>query len=135
MRLYMDIETHIDGLATYIEAFSRSVEIDVARDLFLGLVASSPVDTGELRAGWSVSYGSPGKFRPPHIPKPAGWKKGNPPLHAIPVVPTFSQSGGKIFIYNNVPHLIYQNYGTDRLPPLYFVEGEIEKVRRKYAGM
>lgn len=84
--------------------------ITLAKKVFEGIVARTPVSTGAARASWSVSVGSPapvvrtgGSIGAP-LP---------PPIFPLKTAPAYS----KIYITNGVPYIMPLEYGSSKQAP------------------
>lgn len=84
--------------------------------LWSELVATTPVDTGRARAGWSVRIDGPGSNVPPQG------------VNAFPVQPDVSNIDDVAFIYNNVEYIRRLNDGHSQQAPAMFVEAAIQRV-------
>lgn len=107
-----------------IEALAQSFMVDadmlkrkIALDVYSRLIATTPVDTGRARAGWSVSA------ERPESGAPAAGQKSYPfPAAVMP-------KGAKIIcIYNNVEYILKLNDGHSKQAPAMFVETAVSEV-------
>jgi len=110
-------------LAIAISDDVKELIADQTETIFSSLVEETPVRTGNLRASWHVSEGTPeykdidgGSVDAP-LP---------PPRFIRPIL---KDKYPVVFITNGKPYGIFLNDGTEKLAPHNFIEHAIEKAR------
>ncbi len=103
-----------DRLRKHIETIFKALVLEIDRELR----ASTPVDTGNARAGWV-----------PSIATPVLVQEGSDAAHASGVaqVLRFKLGDGALWVSNGVDYVPILNYGTsDQAPPLW-IEAAIDR--------
>jgi len=124
-----DVRFNLDGLTENVAKVADDVQRNAALNLLGQLLDTTPIDTGRARAGWSMSDRH-GTDKPEERKRPKGWKKGDTPLYAKPVISIPPKGAPFIIIYNNVEYIVPLNEGTTTRPPRRFVQESIEKVAK-----
>lgn len=120
------IPAHVDEI---IRAYSDSV--------IYFLFAYTPVDTAQLRYNWQVTIGTDwdgflplsgyDKLRGKHTPDVAAQNAAEALAHAQIAA---YKSPAVLYITNAAPYAVFQNDGTDKLPPRYFLEDAMTEARK-----
>lgn len=126
-----NISFDLDGLEAPLLEFIDQIQRKYAMDLWGELIATTPIDTGRARAGWSVGMEGKDDSTPPDKETPAGWKKGRAPYYAKPRMGRLLKGASFIMIYNNVEYIVPLNNGTSLRPGVFFVEKAVEKIKRE----
>lgn len=113
----LDLTINLEGMDGELVALADMAQRKAALELFDGLLASTPVDTGRARAGWSMDT-SHGDFVPP---------KGAGVYQAQSAFPP--QGAEMIIVYNNVEYIVPLNEGRSKQAPAHFVEQQIARVQ------
>jgi len=99
-----------DEIGGYLENIARERALTLAKQIFYGVVARTPVYTGSARASWMAGFDRASSMRIVH--GDSGSPLGPPtfPLKSIP-------KGRKIVIYNNTPYIVKLEYGWSSQAP------------------
>ena len=124
-------DVDINAIAARVGIRADLIKRKLALDIWSELMATTPVDTGRARAGWSMGP-SVTSYVPRNVAKPNGWRRGDSPYYDAPNTPT-PPTGDIIVIYNNVEYIIGLYSGTSKQAPKRFVERAAEKVKRGFA--
>lgn len=108
-------DVDINAIAARVGIRADLIKRKLALDIWSELMATTPVDTGRARAGWSMGPSVTG-----YVPRRGG-------THQTPNTPT-PPTGDIIVIYNNVEYIVPLNNGTTTRPPRLFVESAVGKV-------
>jgi hypothetical protein len=107
-----------------IETACKALVLEINRELR----KATPVDTGNARAHWVPSVGSP--F--------AGAADGASYQQGVATVLSFKLGDGVLYVSNNVPYIRRLNEGHSRQAPALFIEAAVDrafaKVEAKYQG-
>lgn len=107
-------DVNINAIAARVGIRADLIKRKLALDIWSELMATTPVDTGRARAGWSMGQTVTG-----YVPQKGG-------VYQAPNTPT-PPTGDIIVIYNNVEYIIGLNSGTSKQAPAMFVESAVEK--------
>ena len=101
----------------------RSMGFDGLR----GCVMKTPVDTGRLRGGWLVSFGTPSEQVTQTEDKAGGLTitKGQSAIGN-------AELGQVLIIENNVEYGVFINNGTDKIAPRRMVERTFDELKALY---
>lgn len=98
------------ALGGRLEGVVKERTFEIAKQLFDGIVARTPVRTGSARASWTASIGSPSWIvrRNSDPLSPLG-----PPSFPLTAVPAFE----KVYISNATPYIMPLEYGWSKQAP------------------
>lgn len=122
MKVSARFDCDIPALAKQLQVDVDIIKRKIALDIFSRLIATTPVDTGRARAGWSVDTRH-GSFVPPKDESGYGYDRSvvvSP--HMIP------KNAPVIVIYNNVEYIGRLNDGHSQQAPAMFVETAVDEV-------
>ena len=128
MKTLARFDCDINALAKELLVDADTIKRKVALDIFWRLLATTPVDTGRARAGWSASTSGASYYNKVTREAPAGWKKGDSPYYPLPKAPAISPGAPVIYIYNNVDYIGLLNDGKSTQAPAMFVEQAVDAV-------
>lgn len=98
----------------------------MALNVHAKLVAATPVDYGQARAGWNFTLNEASTDIPAKPARVKGHKKGDatvPPPNPMPS--NFARKGSDVYhISNFVSHIVFLNEGTSDQAPPNFIERE-----------
>ena len=124
MKVTARFDCDIPALAKQLQVEADLIKRKIALDIFSRLLATTPVDTGRARAGWSVDTRH-GSFVPPKDESGYSFDRS---MNVSPsMIPKNAQM---IVIYNNVEYIAQLNDGTSTQAPKQFVEIEVGNVMR-----
>ena len=124
MKVTARFDCDIPALAKQLQVDADLIKRKIALDIFGRLLATTPVDTGRARAGWSVDTRH-GSFVPPKDESGYSFDRSmNVSPHMIP------KNAPVIVIYNNVEYIGELNDGSSTQAPEQFVEIEVGNVMR-----
>jgi len=124
-----DISFSLDDLEAPLLEFMDQVQRKYAMDLWSELIATTNIDTGRARAGWSIGMEGKGDDVPAEVDKPTKWKSGKRPYYRKPRRPSIGKGADFLVVYNNVNYIVPLNNGTSLRPGMFFVEKAVEKVK------
>ena len=117
--------------ARVTEALERGIGRLVQRlglDVNANLIARTPVDTGWARANWLASIGAPIERDLSAVDPNTGIissARGEQASGQAAIATRYNINQGSIFIVNNVPYIIFLNFGSSAQAPAMFVEQAI----------
>ncbi len=116
MKVLARFDCDIPAIAKQLQVDADLIKRKIALDIFARLLATTPVDTGRARAGWSVDTRH-GSFVP------------NAGSYAYaPQIPLVPKNAPVIVIYNNVEYITRLNDGHSQQAPAMFVETAVDEV-------
>ena len=122
MKVTARFDCNIPELAKKLQVDADLIKRKIALDIFARLLATTPVDTGRARAGWSVDTRH-GSFVPPEDKSGYAYDRSvNPTPYMIP------KGADVIVIYNNVEYIVRLNDGHSQQAPAMFVEQSVDAV-------
>lgn len=113
-----------DKIANRVGVSVTTLQKKLAFDIFAGIVADTPVDTGRAMNGWNISVGSPNHETPDSGGTPGsiqGSKEGQAATEMAGLQP-FST----VWISNALPYIVSLNEGSSNQAPASFVERNIQ---------
>jgi hypothetical protein len=102
---------------------------EIGLTLLQQLAVISPVDTGRLRLGWTLSLNIPSDYLPPE------GRYSFPDINGMAMSEWGNSTFDDVFyVVNNVPYAVHVNNGTVKMAPRRFVERTITVVGNLYNG-
>lgn len=112
----------VGRIAGNVEATADTIKRKIALEIYSELLATTPVDTGRARAGWSLDARR-GDNVPPIDESGYGYDV------SMNVNPAMAPQGADIiYLYNNVEYIGRLNAGSSTQAPREFVQIAIDKV-------
>lgn len=123
---FLDLANYLEELANSVNEASSEIAKIYAKELITGLIKFSPVDTSELISNWVISINSKPQLKlSPHYKGKSGSTQELSRLKALLDALTIlsaKKPGDTIYISNLAPQVVYTNYGTTKIAPMYFIE-------------
>lgn len=120
-------------IRTIVRALERVTEEAVKKitlDVTANLIDTTPVDTGWARANWIPSIGVPLDRDLEDIPATPANAAGAAALQGAGtalVSASYTLDQGAVFVSNNVPYIVFLNFGSSRQAPAGFVQRAVAK--------
>lgn len=118
------IAKNFEAIANRLGITHAIVQKKLAFDIFSGVVAGTPVDTGRAMNNWNISVGTPDRSTTEDGGDDAGIRsaKNAEALAALGALPKFT----KVWISNSLPYIVSLNEGSSEQAPSGYVDRVVE---------
>jgi hypothetical protein len=118
-----------------IEAMKREVEetiIEFVTEITALLTEKTPFETGHARFNWLPSWGAPIETVAGEVKEGKGGKRRSVGAKGeqkklLDKILRYRLTDGDVFISNNVPYIVFLNYGTSEQAPRNYVQACVDQ--------
>lgn len=134
-----ELAKELDSFSELVSDRAKTFQANLTTAVLKSLLVATPVDTGELRAGWVASVGTPSDFVPEPRERTKGDRKG---IHGAEGRANVADASGRLkgelqaarlgtrsFIVNNVR---YVNYVNDKGDHAGFIEAAVDNAQSRF---